>query len=157
MRLLFVVISVLFWGLLILGMRQTFAADSGTIVDPTSVFYGAWTVLQPLVVLFFSVIGPPLVLVLARKIIAVLNVTDVNKQAELERQLRDALHASAENAVAYARARLVANGGKLATGVILKEAANYVRSKNPGTLSDLNVDDDGLRDILLSKLGKLPT
>ncbi|MFC3074855.1 hypothetical protein [Shinella pollutisoli] len=113
-----------------------------------------WIVMQPLVTLFIGIVGPVLVTWLAMRLVALLKISDEAKRAEIEGRLREALHASAENAVAYARARF---GGSLTAPPIpaaLEAAKDYVRSKNAGTLRQLGVSEGDLSDIILSKIGK---
>jgi len=66
-----------------------------------------------------------------------------------EKMLRDALHQSAENAVLYAVNRNVVNSGEL-----MRNAFDYVKTKNPETLKRLGVSDSALSDIIRTKLPK---
>ena len=79
-------------------------------------------------------------------------------KAELEKALRDAIHASAQNAWVFALKRLglsfndlsKMNDNQLLTA--LKTAKTYVQDKNPEGLEKLGVNGQQLEDILLTKL-----
>lgn len=136
------------------------AQDAGPVIAPSSIWYEVWTIVQPVVVLLVSTVGPVLVTWIAARLIALLKVTDEKQRVEIEAKLRDALHQSAGNALRYALSkagvphRVIQIGGTV-NGAVLDEAAKYVAEKNPEALQKLGVDAKGLNDILLSKLPEL--
>lgn len=132
------------------------AQDAGPVIAPSSWLYEVWTIVQPVVVLLVSTVGPVLVTWIAARLIALLKVTDEKQRVEIEAKLRDALHQSAANAIrfALAKAGVVHVGGRVSDGLI-SEAAKYVIEKNPEALQKLGVDAKGLDEIILSKLPEL--
>lgn len=132
------------------------AQDAGPVIAPSSIWYEVWTVVQPVVVLLVSTVGPVLVTWIAARLIALLKVTDEKQRVEIEAKLRDALHQSAANAIrfALAKAGVVHVGGRVSDALI-SEAAKYVIEKNPEALQKLGVDAKGLDEIILSKLPEL--
>lgn len=109
-------------------------------------------ILRPVLELVVTLAVP----ILAAKLYGWLGIKAEKDQTEIEKMLRDALHASAQNALVYALQKhgLSFNdlSSKNALGTILGTAQEYVREKNPDALAKLNVDGSGLRDILMSKL-----
>lgn len=109
-------------------------------------------ILRPVLELVVTLAIP----VLAAKLYGWLGVKVEKDQTEIEKMLRDALHASAQNAVAYALQKHGVSNINLvdgaALGAILGTAQDYVQEKNPDAISKLNVSRMGLRDILMSKL-----
>jgi len=69
-----------------------------------------------------------------------------------ESLLRDALHQAAENGLAYALTR----GSNPASGAVIKDALDYVKSKNPQTVKKLRVSDAALVEIIKSKASRVP-
>ena len=115
-------------------------------------------VLSPLIQLAVMTLGPILVGWLSVKLAAVLNVKEEKDRVELERAIRDAIHASSQNAWLYALKKLGLSFNEIA-GLsdnrlleTLAEAKDYVKDKNPDGLQKLGVSDKQLEDILLSKL-----
>lgn len=135
-----------------IGSSMAFAQDGAPAVAPSSIWFDLWQILQPLVVLFFSIVGPVLVTWIGARLIGLLKITDQAKKLEVEVLLRDALHASAANAISYAVAKAGLAPGAGLTRQIIEDAATYVAQKNPETLAKLNVSENALRDIILSKV-----
>lgn len=113
----------------------------------------------PIVQLLVTTVAPVVVGVISAQLIRKLNIEDANQKLAFEKQLRDALHASAANAVRFALTKI--GGGLTPNDVLgndslLKEltniAAEYVVEKNPDTLTKLGVEPKMLRDIIWSKL-----
>lgn len=115
-------------------------------------------ILSPLLQLLVLTVGPILVTWLSVRLSAVLNVKEEKDKAELEKAIRDAIHASAQNAWMFAMKKLGVSFTELkAMGdqqlfQTLMEARRYVKDKNPEGLEKLGVTDKQLEDILLSKL-----
>lgn len=65
-----------------------------------------------------------------------------------EEMLRDALHKAAENGLNYALNR----GSGPVGATVIKDAVDYVKSKNPQTLEKLRVSDSALVEIIKSKI-----
>lgn len=117
-----------------------------------------WDVLQPTVLAIVSVVGPAVGLWIAGQIVRLLNIQSEDKRLAAEAKIRDALHASAMNAVKYAATELgwlPKLGDIIPPEQLLELAAGYVRSKNPDTAEKAKVDDAGLREILLGKVPDL--
>lgn len=129
------------------------AQDVEPVIAPSSWLYEVWTIVQPVVVLLVSTVGPVLVTWISARLIELLNVTNEKQRVEIEAKLRDALHQSAANAIRFAlsKARLPNVGGVI-NDTILAEASKYVIEKNPEALQKLGVDAKGLEEIILSKL-----
>lgn len=136
------------------------AQDAGPVIAPSSWLYEVWTIVQPIVVLLVSTVGPVLVTWIAARLIALLKVTDEKQRVEIETKLRDALHQSAANALRFALSKagvphgVIQIGGAI-NGTLVSEAAKYVVEKNPKALQKLSVDAKGLEEIILSKLPDL--
>lgn len=136
------------------------AQDAGPVIAPSSVWYEVWTIVQPIVVLLVSTVGPVLVTWIAASLIALLKVTDEKQRVEIEAKLREALHQSAANAIRFALSKAGVPHGVIRIGgaindAVLAEAAKYVAEKNPEALQKLGVDTKGLEEIILSKLPDL--
>lgn len=140
------------------SFQPAFAQEGGgSIVAPSSMWFEVWSIVQPLVTLLVTMVGPILVGWIAAQIIRLLKVTDEKQQLDIEAKLRDAIHQSAANALKFALARgglstPVANG---VTGAVISEAIAYVQEKNPDALEKLGVDGSSLRDIIISKVPDL--
>lgn len=132
------------------------AQDALPVIAPSSWLYEVWTIVQPVVVLLVSTVGPVLVTWISARLIALLKVTDEMQRVEIEAKLREALHQSAGNALRFAlsKAGLPSVGGVI-NDTLLAEAAKYVNEKNPETIQKLGVDAKALNEILLSKLPEL--
>ncbi len=153
-RIWYVIAAVMaFTCILAFVFAPAWAQDAGPVIAPSSVWYEVWTIVQPIVVLLVSTVGPVLVTWIAARLIALLKVTDEKQRVEIESKLREALHQSAANAIRFAlsKARLPNVGGVI-NDTILAEARKYVVEKNPEALEKLGVDGKGLEEIILSKL-----
>ncbi|MBA8799130.1 hypothetical protein FHW77_002849 [Agrobacterium sp. RC10-4-1] len=132
------------------------AQDAVPAIAPSSWLYEVWTIVQPIVVLLVSTVGPVLVTWIAARLIALLKVTDEKQRVEIEAKLREALHQSAANAIRFALSKAgLPNVGGVINDTILTEASKYVIEKNPEALQKLGVDAKGLEEIILSKLPDL--
>lgn len=132
------------------------AQDAGPVIAPSSVWYEVWTIVQPVVVLLVSTVGPILATWIATKLISLLNVTNEKQRVEIEAKLREALHQSAANAIRFALSKAgLPNVGGVINDTILAEASKYVIEKNPEALEKLGVDTKGLEEIILSKMPDL--
>lgn len=119
-------------------------------------------VTRPLIELVVSIAGPVIVTWLSLKLATVLNIKADKDKTDLESSLRDALHASATNAITYASKQLGVDLSadkttagwqpSVTTAQVIQTAADYVKDKNPETLTKLNVSDSQLKDILLTKV-----
>lgn len=115
-------------------------------------------VLQPILLLLIQTVGPILVGWVALKFTQALQIKGEKDKAELEKALRDAIHASASNAWMFALKRLGLSFNDLSsmsdTDLLstLKTAKTYVQDKNPESLEKLGVTGQQLEDILLTKL-----
>ncbi|MBN7804924.1 hypothetical protein JZX86_06035 [Agrobacterium rosae] len=129
------------------------AQDAGPVIAPSSWLYELWTIVQPVVVLLVSTVGPVLVTWIAARIISLLKVTDEKQRVDIETNLRNALHQSALNAMKYAftKAGLPVLGGVVNPSLIA-EAITYVTEKNPDALKKLGVDHKALEEIIVSKI-----
>jgi len=129
------------------------AQDTAPVIAPSSIWYDLWTIVQPVIVLLVSTIGPALVTWLSVRLIALLKISDEKQRVEIEAGLRAALHESAINALKYAVTKtglpLSAAG---VPGQVLGVAAAYVMQKNPEALKKLGVNASALQDIIMSKV-----
>lgn len=133
------------------------AQDAQPVIAPSSWLYDVWSIVQPVVVLFVSTVGPVLVTWISARLIGLLKVTDEKQRAEIEAKLREALHQSAANAINFAIAKTgVGVRPRPTSEEVLRLAASYVTAKNPEALHKLGVDANGLREILMSKLPVTP-
>ncbi|MBO0142245.1 hypothetical protein JZX87_13845 [Agrobacterium sp. Ap1] len=134
--------------------QPAFAQAAEPIIAPYTIWGDVWEIVQPIVVLLVSTVGPVLVGWISARLLAVLKVTDEKQRLEVEGKLRDAIHQAALNALKFALARggVRAAAPSLVTGEIISEAIGYVRSKNPDALEKLGVDQSALRDIIISKV-----
>lgn len=128
--------------------------DSQPAIAPSSVWFDAWQIVQPLVVMLVSTVGPVLVTWIAARLISFLKLSGDAKKTEIEAGLRDALHKSALNGLKYAMAKTGVPPGVVGN-LVLSEAAAYVQQKNPGTLNKLGVSDEALQQIIMSKVPDL--
>lgn len=143
---------------LIAGFVAIFAwpalAQDAPVIARSSIWFDLWTIVQPLVVLFVSIVGPVMVTWISARVLSFLKVADEEKRIEIEAKLRDALHQSALNAVKFAVGK-AGGSSVVATGNVITEAIGYVQEKNPEGLQKLGVSETALRDIILSKLPDL--
>lgn len=130
------------------------AQNAAPVIAPSSIWFDVWNIVQPLVVLLVSTVGPVLATWIAARLIALLKVNDEKQKLEIEAKLRDALHQSAANALKFAFAKSGVSAVAI-TGAVMGEAIRYVEEKNPDALVKLGVHQDALRDIILSKVPDL--
>lgn len=160
-RIWYVIAAVMaFTCILAFVFAPAWAQDADPVIAPSSIWYEVWTIVQPIVVLLVSTVGPVLVTWIAARLIALLKVTDEKQRVEIEAKLREALHQSAANALRFALSRAGVPHGVIQIGgvindTILVEASKYVIEKNPEALQKLGVDSKGLEEIILSKLPDL--
>lgn len=134
---------------------SVFAQDATPVVAPSSIWFDLWQILQPLVVMFGSIVGPVLITWIGARVIALLKITDEAKRLEIETQLRNAIHASATNAIRFAFAKAGLAPGAVITPQLIETATTYVVEKNPDALAKLGVTEDMLREIITSKVPDL--
>lgn len=143
----------LFWPLLAYAAGETITLREQPAVSPASWVYTLWTIVQPIVTLLATIIGPVIATYLAAVLIRLIGVKDENEKAKLEAQFRDALHQSALNGLKFAIAKRTGPVGDMIAGVIpdeiLSDALDYVHRKNPE--ASAKIDPDDLRDIIMSK------
>lgn len=137
-------------------LSPAFAQDAAPVIAPSSIWYEVWTIVQPVVVLLVSTVGPVLVTWIAARLITLLKVTDEKQRVEIEAKLREALHQSALNAVKYAlvKSGLSVNPTQI-PGQLVTIATEYVREKNPEAVQRLGVDSKALEEIIMSKVPEL--
>jgi hypothetical protein len=142
--------------------QPAYAQDAALVIAPSSIWFDLWSIVQPLVVLMCSIVGPVLVTWISARLISLLKVADEKQKLEIETKLRNAVHDSATNALKFALARTGIAGGAITqvttaaiTSVVLHEATKYVEKKNPDALQKLGVTPDALQDIIMSKVPDL--
>ncbi|MNE12374.1 hypothetical protein D3C80_1051690 [compost metagenome] len=137
-------------------LTPAFAQEAGAVIAPSSIWYEVWTIVQPVVVLLFSTVGPVLVAWISARVISLLAITDEKQRIDIEGKLRDALHQSAANAVrfALAKAGVIHIGGHVSEAIIA-DAAKYVIEKNPDAIAKLGVNAKALNEIIMSKLPEM--
>lgn len=112
--------------------------------------------------LWNEVIKGPLILILSTVITAYGTIIahKINKRIglQIEDELRDRLHKSAENAVNYAATELGTTVTQAveagAVEVVVEKAKDYVLNRSPDTVKALNVSDNALEDVIKAKVGK---
>lgn len=117
-----------------------------------TIFHEIWDqMLREPLLLILSTLAATYTGIIAQKLNAWLGLDN-------ERKLREALHHSAENAISFAAAKAGTTlAGAIASGMtdaLIGPAMDYVKRKNPGAVKKLKVGDEGLADILLSKMGR---
>lgn len=132
-------------------------ADDGSLVPPSSIWFEVWQIVQPIVVLVVSIVGPAFAAWISARLLSLLKVTDENQRLALEAKLRDALHQSAANALKFAltKAGVSAAVPTVISTAVLNDAVRYVQEKNPDALAKLGVGTDALLDIIQSKVPDL--
>lgn len=145
----FIVGAVLF----VSGLTLAYA-DALVTAPAPNILVEVWAIVQPLVVLFLSIVAPALVTWLAVRLAGLLKISDANAQKELEAKIRTALHAAALNGLKFAMTR--AGLPSVVPGVlpptVIAEAIGYVRTKSPDTAAQAGVGDRDLEQIILSKV-----
>jgi uncharacterized protein (DUF697 family) len=158
---LFALFSILV--VLALIFQPAYAQEvTAPVIAPSSIWFELWAVVQPLVVLLGSIVGPVLVTWISARLISLLKVADEKQKLDIEAQLRRALHDSAANALKFAIARSGIAGGTIAsitasavTSAMLRDATKYVEEKNPDALQKLGITPNALQDIIMSKVPDL--
>lgn len=137
-------------------LTPAFAQDAVPVIAPSSIWYEAWMILQPVIVLLVSTVGPVLVTWISARVISLLKITNEKQRIDIESKFRDALHQSAANAVrfALAKAGVIHVGGHVSEAIIA-DATRYVMEKNPDAIEKLGVNAKALNEIILSKLPEL--
>ena len=141
--------------LLALIALPALAQDAETLIARSSIWFEIWSILQPIVVLLVSTVGPVLVAWIAARLLALMKISDEKQKLELEAKLREALHQSAGNALKYALAKAGLPAGGAIGAAVIADALRYVEEKNPDALNKLDVHTEALRDIILSKVPDL--
>jgi hypothetical protein len=141
-------------GLMLAAFISLAFAQVGPAPQSPSILLDIWSIVQPLVVLFVSIVGPVLVTWVGARLVAFLQVADEAKRKEIEQRVSQALHQSAANALKFAMAKL---GVAMPTSLdirspIVLEAIDYVRSKNPDAVDAFGLDDGSLAEIIMSKV-----
>lgn len=119
-----------------------------------------WSVIFPVVQLLIVTAGPLLVAWLAARISSVLKINGDAARAEFEKNLRDALHQSAVNALKLVTAKLMTGGGSsvpLAQSIDINRdlLIEYVMKRNPEAVEYFNLNPKGIMDIIQSKIPDL--
>lgn len=119
-----------------------------------------WSVIFPIVQLLVVTAGPILVGWLVARISSVLKINGEAARAEFEKNLRDALHQSAVNALKLVTAKLMtgnANAVPLAQSLDLNRDVliEYVMKRNPEAVEYFNLNPKGVMDIIQSKIPDL--
>lgn len=153
-------LAILF--VLALTLQPAHAQEAAPVIARSSIWFDLWAVVQPLVVLLGSIVGPVLVTWISARLISLLKVADEKQQLDIQAKLRQALHDSAANALKFALARSEISGGAIGsatasavTAAMLHEATKYVEEKNPEALQKLGVTPNALQDIIMSKVPDL--
>lgn len=130
------------------------AAVAPALAQASAVPTSVWEVVFPIVSSVVGVIATVFIPWLAYRLVGMLNIQDESKKKALEAQIAAALHQAAENGLKYAMSKLgyVPQAGVPIPDYILAEAAKYVRDKNPNTAAEAGVSDQGLKEIILSKV-----
>lgn len=114
-------------------------------------------IIRPVLELVITIAVP----LIALRVNTWLGTKDEKDRTEIEKLLRDAIHASAQNALAYALQKKgipitdLTSPNNGVTSEVVKMAVDYVKDKNPDALRKLGVDDGNLKDIVTSKLPTL--
>lgn len=146
--------NVLFFAAAMLAVMLDPAFAQDQVIAPTSWLYDIWLIVQPVMVMLVSTVGPILVTWLAAKLAALLQSTDEAKRKEIEERLRVALHTSAFNALKYAASRAgiqLPDALSVASPSVV-DAIDYIRSKNPDAIDAFNLSNEQLAEIVISKL-----
>lgn len=124
-------------------------------IAPNGFLGDVWQIVQPIVTLFISTVGPAIVVWISARVIGLLKITDENQKLEVEAKLREALHQSALNALLYATSKYSPGSPSVLTSSVVGTAMDYVKEKNPDALKKLGVSDKALSEIIASKVGML--
>jgi hypothetical protein len=132
----------------------TFALAQATVpAEAPSFLREIWAIVQPLIVLLVSTVGPLLVAWISARLIALLNIQNENQKKDLEQKFSAALHQSAYNALKFAVGKLgVTIPDTLDVGSpLIVEAIDYIRMKNPDAVDAFSLDNVDLAEIIMSK------
>jgi hypothetical protein len=121
----------------------------------TSFLWALWSVLQPIILVLASTVGTALAAVISAQLVRWLNIKSKNERADLEGNLRNALHQSAENGINLAKVQLSKAAVESVSNKAINVAIDYVKQKNPAAVRKLKVSDAALADIVKSKIGRL--
>lgn len=125
-----------------------------------SILADLWNVVWPIVSLLIATVGPLLVAFISKRAADLLAINGEVARGEFEKQLRDALHESAANALKLVAAKMIMAPVPVDTQLdamktILQNNGealiNYVKKKNPEAVDYFKLDDDGLLDIIRAK------
>jgi hypothetical protein len=147
-------LSTLVWALVVLVFIVPLALAQTTPAPQSPTFLvELWAIVQPIVVLLVSVVGPVLVAWIGARLASLLKIADENQRKDLEQKFSDALHQSALNALKFSMSKL---GVSLPTQLdvrspVVKEAIDYVRSKNPDAVDAFRLTNTQLAEIIMSK------
>jgi hypothetical protein len=111
-----------------------------------------WAIVFPVVSLLVATIGPILVGWLAKRLSDRLTLLDDNSRKEFEARVRDALHHAALNALKFALTKTGLPVAEITKPAVIAEAVDYIRSKSPDTAKEAGLNNEGLREIILSKV-----
>lgn len=120
-----------------------------------------WSVIFPIVQLLIITAGPILVTWLVARISALLQINSDAARAEFEKNLRDALHQSATNALKLITSKLMTTMGREAVPLAQSIDANrdllieYVMKRNPEAVEYFKLNPKGIMDIIQSKIPDL--
>lgn len=118
-----------------------------------------WLIIQPIVQLLVLTVSPIIVAWIVVRVRGFLNIADKNQALEFEARLRAAIHESAMNALKFAATKagttLDAGTALSANTPMIREAINYVRTKNPDAVDAFQLNDKALSEIILSKVPDL--
>ncbi|MBL0848968.1 MAG: hypothetical protein EU981_02595 [Candidatus Liberibacter ctenarytainae] len=102
-------------------------------------------IFQPIVTLSISILAPLFFRKISDPLIRLLQLKEESKQLEIENMLRDSLHKAASNAIKFAISRLQSDS---MTPETMDLAREYIHISNPDTISQLNISDQNLTNIL---------
>lgn len=145
-------IFALFAALCLLVLVVPLALAQSAPIERPVILVELWAIIQPLVVLFVSTVGPALITWLSLRLVALLKITDENAKKELEAKIRAALHEAALNGLKLAMTRAGLPSGAIPGGSVITEAVEYIRKLSPETAVKAGVDDYDLAEIVLSKV-----
>ncbi|MBD8556277.1 hypothetical protein IFT84_17350 [Rhizobium sp. CFBP 8762] len=112
-------------------------------------FLALWPVLEPLVALFVTIVGPVLVTWISAQLIAFLKINSEARKAELEKTVSEALHRSIANGLKAAVTKFKADS---VSTVIINAAADYVVANNPDAIKRFDISPGTLNEMILSKV-----
>ena len=93
-------LAILF--VLAITLQPAHAQEAAPVIATSSIWFDLWAIIQPLVVLLGSIVGPVLITWISARLISLLKVADEKQQLDIQAKLRQALHDSAANALKFA-------------------------------------------------------